>query len=474
MEKTETCRRRCDHEFPESPQHEELTKPLTSRSTCTSTTPADSFSSRPALIKRSLRRGLKRSVLAKIAAGSTILFVGSKIHTFLTRVPLPEPCRHVLNSNARLRALPSSQSKYATPGYYHNVPNSLELFSENRVICPKQTADTLRNGGIASASPRQWAEYRQAVQEAGQGWKGVGSGRGLIVFKRGGSGSTWFDSLLGNHPSVDFRHEAHHSVFAPFHGPEKATQRMRNFLKGGKKCRSEQGYCGFSISPTKHAKDVDWSELIRVTGASIVVFVRTNVIKRLLGLERKSLVHALPKRCRRGSSYKPEMKDDPACAMNTSVELGFGRIMDGTDEANFLQAWDLIETALSTGGPFQILSYEGMQQNLTSTFETLGSFSGWPLSSFDWASHVRHAKVTSEDLRESVSNYDEVEQWLQNKPCFLDMLHSENKQIFPLCHAPRNFTVTFDNDADVDDVEEEEGENGSEDGDAHRRSSAKA
>ena len=148
--------------------------------------------------------------------------------------------------------------------------------------------------------------------------------------------------------------------------------------------------------------------------------------------------------------------------MNSTVVMGPARIWNGTDEASFLQAWDLIETAMTIGAPVQILSYEAMQQDLVKTFDALGAYSGWPLSSFDWSSHVKTAKVTSEDLRLSISNFDEVEQWLQGKRCFLDMLHSESQQIFPLCNAPRNFTVNSgdggNNNDDEDDDADEEGE----------------
>lgn len=444
----------------------DLSKPLTGTSAAASSS-ASPFRALDRLSKKRRRSSGGWSVAKMAAAGSAAVLLAVKLHSAMTRVPLPEPCRR----GASRRHGAKSQ----TPQYYRHVPDTLELFRQNRVICPGQPVDALRGGRVASTTPKEWEDYRAAVQHANQGWKGKkGLGRGIIVFKRGGSGSTWFDTLLGNHPDVDFRHEAHHSVFAPFHGPDKATQRMRNFLTGGKKCRSEGGYCGFSISPTKHAEGVDWSQLVRDTGASIVVFVRTNVIKRLLGLERKSLVHALPKRCRKGSSYKPEMKDDPGCVMNSTVVMGPSRIWNGTDEASFLQAWDLIETAMTIGAPVQILSYEAMQQDLVKTFDALGAYSGWPLSSFDWSGHVKTAKVTSEDLRLSISNFDEVEQWLQGKPCFLDMLHSESQQIFPLCHAPRNFSVNSgdggnnnDEEDDDDDDEEEEAEEMERNGEAN-------
>lgn len=89
--------------------------------------------------------------------------------------------------------------------------------------------------------------------------------------------------------------------------------------------------------------------------------------------------------------------------------------------------------ALETGAPFQVVTYEGMQSNLTKVMSHLGVFSDWPL---DYVNSTT-AKVSSEDLRASISNFDQVENGLKGKPCFLDMLNSEPKQIFPLCSLPK-------------------------------------
>jgi len=141
-----------------------------------------------------------------------------------------------------------------------------------------------------------------------------------------------------------------------------------------------------------------------------------------------------------GSSYKADMKNDSDCVLDKSVKLPTSKVL-GIDEACFVQSWELLETALNSSAPFQILTYEGMQQNLTTSLLRLGAFSGWPLDSFDWSSHVTTAKVSSEDLQTSISNYAEVEGQLKGKPCFLNMLHSKAQQIFPLCYSPRNFTM---------------------------------
>ena len=372
----------------------------------------------------------KTVAFGALIAASAFMWPGGvgSINLSVTRlrpVPPPKACLA-----ARTRSGP------VHPEYHQSVPGSLELFVENGVVCPNQAQDDLQNGKLTSVSPVIWERHRR---DQG-GWEGEGRGRGLIVFKRGGSGSTWFDTLMGKHPDFDFRHEAHHNLYSVQNSKEKATNTMRKFLEGGVECNSEGGYCGFSISPSKHAAGVDWSELIRDTGATLVVFVRTNVVKRILGLQKKQLIKKKPSRCRVGSSYKADMKNDSDCVLDKSVKLPTSKVL-GIDEACFVQSWELLETALNSSAPFQILTYEGMQQNLTTSLLRLGAFSGWPLDSFDWSSHVTTAKVSSEDLQTSISNYAEVEGQLKGKPCFLNMLHSKAQQIFPLCYSPRNFTM---------------------------------
>jgi len=151
-------------------------------------------------------------------------------------------------------------------------------------------------------------------------------------------------------------------------------------------------------------------------------------------LKKKQLINRLPSRCTVGSSYKANMKDDPGCVIGKSTKIKKKHIREEIDNNCFKQSWELLEIAIDSGAPFQILTYEGMQQNLTTTFKRLGAFSGWPSGSYDWSSHVTTGKVSPEDLQTSISNYAEIEKELKTKPCFLDMLHSKPQQISPLCY----------------------------------------
>jgi hypothetical protein len=113
---------------------------------------------------------------------------------------------------------------------------------------------------------------------------------------------------------------------------------------------------------------------------------------------------------------------------DTSIELSSKKWL-GIDHESFIQSWDLLNSALASGAPFIVLTYEGMQQTATQSLLRLGTFSGWPLALVNSTT----AKVSSEDLQESISNFDQMENGLKQKQCFLDMLYSTPKQIMPLC-----------------------------------------
>jgi hypothetical protein len=187
----------------------------------------------------------------------------------------------------------SDQSRSAIE-YYNGISDSLDLFNQNGVVCPNQRKLESYNeqefGGIKWYKPSQWKQQCN-IDNSYSSLKH----HGLIVFKRGGSGSTWLDTLLDSaHPDIDFRHEAHTSVFNPILEPDMKQKKMIGFLN---RCNGDM-YCGFSISPSKHATGVDWKEIVDMSGARIVVFIRTNVIKRSLGLSNKQRIHKLPSKCK--------------------------------------------------------------------------------------------------------------------------------------------------------------------------------
>lgn len=180
--------------------------------------------------------------------------------------------------------------------HFRSIPETLNLLRENGVVCPNQTMRGICSedfGSLAWSFPNEWKQKCEVQYPPNQRKRNSG----IIIFKRGGSGSTWLGTLLDTaHPDIDFRHEAHRTVFKKTDAPQVAERKLINFLNGGE-CL-EVSYCGFSISPSKWAAGVDWTKIVRETGANIVVFIRTNVIKRSIGLQKKERIRKLPSWCR--------------------------------------------------------------------------------------------------------------------------------------------------------------------------------
>merc|ERR1719410_3074085 len=149
----------------------------------------------------------------------------------------------------------------------------------------------------------------------------------------------------------------------------------------------------------------------------------------------KTYVKKLPGFCRAGSNLITSNKDHPKCKLNSSIVITETKLKTIRNQA-LQQTWELLDVAFQTKAPFQIITYEGMQQNLDDTFKHLSEFTGWSIADYNWTKHTRTAKISSEDLKHTILNYKEVEDFFQDKTCFLDMLHSQSKQISPLCNIP--------------------------------------
>ena len=308
------------------------------------------------------------------------------------------------------------------------VPGTLELLSQRGIVCPGQTLEDVLHDGIRHATPATWSKTASPKRT-----------RPIVVFKRGGSGSTWFDSTLASHPDVTFKHEIQ-QYFRSSDTPKDKTEILIEFLTTPK---FQDKYRGFSISPSKHGKDIDWDDVFERSGAALVIFMRTNVVKRRVGMIRKGQVVELPEKCRFGGGgghLKPQ-----SLASKDECNIGTTRLreeeIDRLDGSCWLQTWGILDMALSLDMPFQVITFEGMQQSIADTLKDFGLFAGWDdLVSYDWEGDREEGtkttvKVTPEDLGSVLSNYKEVERQMKNRglDCYIDMLRAADEQIFPFC-----------------------------------------
>lgn len=349
--------------------------------------------------------------------------------------------------------------------HYRFVPGTLDLLKQRGIVCPGQSiADLLHsddgnNSNILYGTPQEWNDMRTTnnheIQQRDDEHfdnnvaRSTGSNSeqpGLVVFKRGGSGSTWFDSILSSHPDISFKHEAQ-SYFRPDDTPEIKTDVLVDYLTTPK---FDTKFRGFSISPAKHGNDVDWIDLFRRTGAVLVVFVRTNVVKRRVGMIRKGMVQKLQPKCRGsgGGGHLKNVADDECHLGKTELTR---EDIDRLDYSCLLQTWDLLDVALSAGVPFQVVTFEGLQQSLSDTMRDVGLFAGWDeLLTYDWGKDGmvgnkegrdrsnQSTKVTPEELNTVLSNYEKVESVFETRDmkCYREMLRQRTANILPLCRVP--------------------------------------
>ena len=172
---------------------------------------------------------------------------------------------------------------------------------------------------------------------------------------------------------------------------------------------------------------------------------------------RKGMVQKLPPKCR-GSGGGGHIKNIAIdeCHLG-EVELSHEDI-DRLDYSCILQTWDLLNVALSTGVPFLVVPFEGMQQSKSDTMRDLGLFTGWnELTTYHWKTvgmdddrdaqdrSSQTIKVTPEDLNKVIANYEEVESTLKSRDmkCYQEMLQERTATIFPLCRVPNLLDVVL-------------------------------
>ena len=80
------------------------------------------------------------------------------------------------------------------------------------------------------------------------------------------------------------------------------------------------------------------------------------------------------------------------------------------------------------------LTYEEFQINPKAALKKLFTWAGLPSSLNEGRSKSSFVKTTTEDLRDTVENFDELAQELEsNYPCLLDQLLAKEPKVFPPC-----------------------------------------
>ena len=267
----------------------------------------------------------------------------------------------------------------------------------------------------------------------------------LIVFKRGQSGSTWFADLL--------RHESWCGQFvaeAQSCGLNKTSSRalltwMTDTLVGSAKNPplSKKSKCmaakldykdkvvGFSIQPfqTPVVAWKDYGTLLALPRTWAVFYVRTNLVKFYVSKEHTRM--SLNTICGTSKSLTAEARD---CIRQNGIAnerfaVRAAKLVSGTysfakshaDTLAKLKAFPVPHTPV-------VVTYEALLLDPVAVLRGLAEIVGLRAPSFNTAKSAS-IKITSDDLRDTISNFDELEQQLRGRHPLLSQQLSETMPI---------------------------------------------
>ena len=274
----------------------------------------------------------------------------------------------------------------------------------------------------------------------------------LIVFKRGSSGSTWFADLL-RHASWcgHFVAEANTCVRNETSSQELLTWMRETLvvstnvtrLKGKPKCTAtkldwwhEDKMVGFSIEPESSNPVVAWASyanLLALPRTWAVFYVRTNIVKYFVAKEHKHI--AFNTICGTSKSLSAEARD---CIR----QHGITNERFAVDAAELVKETYRLATAyarmlatlksLPTRHAPVVVTYEALQLDPAAALRSLAEIVGLRAPSFDTV-NSSSIKITSNDLRRTISNFDELSAALRRgrHPQLNQLL----RETMPIAHA---------------------------------------
>eukprot|EP00629_Pelagomonadales_sp_RCC1024_P015323 CAMPEP_0119294360 /NCGR_PEP_ID=MMETSP1329-20130426/47846_1 /TAXON_ID=114041 /ORGANISM="Genus nov. species nov., Strain RCC1024" /LENGTH=348 /DNA_ID=CAMNT_0007295247 /DNA_START=250 /DNA_END=1292 /DNA_ORIENTATION=+ len=302
----------------------------------------------------------------------------------------------------------------------------------------------------------------------------------VVVFKYGRTGSTWMSELLEQQPAVAFfEHEAQGclkgqgslanyqamqtmvaapacDMACPMFSEAPAIPEWPAWVRPvvpapiparpGPRCLAGK-LVGFDVEPwhefdalpgqpTTLRWDAHWAPLLRLPGVTTVVYARSNLVKTFVA---KKHGNVLKKLC--AGTHKVVDNKSRRCYEQHQKELARPVAVKGHEiekEARVIgRRWvRMLENARNASGRarFPVVYYEGLQKDPRAELGRLFSHLGLPAPAKIKASAAANVKITSDDLRDSVVDFSQVEGDLARSPCLAEQLRAAKFEIFPaLC-----------------------------------------
>ena len=228
---------------------------------------------------------------------------------------------------------------------------------------------------------------------------------GLMALKRAETGSTWFAELLQTTKAYEVEKEIYTRAHADISISHKESK-----LLSVLQCKHFDGkhpVHGFTINPNNNP-GINWGQIVRVAQPHVVTWRRSNVVKTTISAYRKSTEHVC--------GHVNNIRHDDNCTHKT-MNLPFPTLMDKMliqVQAYAKLDYGSDEATRYANGLNMSLYYEAMQQNEDRELKKLATFLGDPSYSETRKRPVSVIKKTSDDLRDVITNFDEVAKGLED------------------------------------------------------------
>ena len=282
----------------------------------------------------------------------------------------------------------------------------------------------------------------------------------IVVFKKARTGSTWLaDMLASDARVVFFRHEAQGCFSDDAERTRKAFEVMvRRPTCSTQMCPNSKNdawlhaptttecfdnkLVGFDVNPSHTpflSWERDWPQLLR-TPVKTVVYIRTNLIKHAI-----SSIHAdvLVKACDTHKVLSQKAKD--CVESNTEVlsqKMSVDALSLSKSARKLGRYWvDLLSNATqASGGKVFVLYYEALQRDALTELGRLFDYVG--VTAPSTTPESSSVKITPDDLRETIADFDQVRQdLLREDPALVEQLEDTQFKVFRTLRLPDNRTA---------------------------------
>lgn len=273
--------------------------------------------------------------------------------------------------------------------------------------------------------------------------------RAFFVLKRGHSGSTWLSSLILNLPltyfvdelvsaSANFDQKTLRGIFeqglrAPTTRDWRKTTGDSNVETCWKDAKCQLNAIGFSFSPLtgpKHNKVRPGiagilQGCIAKTHAKPILFLKTNVVKlsRAVNGDKTAL--------RTAGHSRQLLRNRKPHEGNWTVSTFVRSVNDAILRNN-----DLLDIRHKVHAEWLVVYYEQLQTETAEVMDSIRRALVIPRVDKHVLARAPAKKTTSDDLRDVVYNFAELEEALQGRyasPCVLKMLREVRPTVHPVC-----------------------------------------